>query len=227
MLTHRNLVNAACGRALAYSHQVRTCLLDTQLGWGPLLGGILWTFLHGGTALLAGAEGESGDFCALLEKHRPSHLFLRDQSHKALLARGAECSFSSVEGIVLLSPVIGGEDVRNTAFPSAQVWGEWGTAETAFCSCFARLFPGGVNGGKIGARPFPNVELYVLDPHEKLLPIWATGQIYIGGECVAHEFRRGEAGAQGLLLIRSVGRRQTVFLRAATRDVGGQTARWN
>jgi amino acid adenylation domain-containing protein/non-ribosomal peptide synthase protein (TIGR01720 family) len=84
--------------------------------------------------------------------------------------------------------IVGGEALREdhvaivkAKWPDIIIFNEYGPTE-ATVGCTAAL----VTAGNITiGRPIANTAIYILDQNKRLLPIGATGEMYIGGICLA------------------------------------------
>jgi len=101
----------------------------------------------------------------------------------------------------LRSIFVGGDTVpadllagMRETFPAAEIHVLYGPTEgTIICSSFAVPTEGPLAGGRIG-RPLANVQLRVADGYGELLPVGASGELWIGGPGVT----RGYLGREEL-----------------------------
>jgi amino acid adenylation domain-containing protein len=77
----------------------------------------------------------------------------------------------------------------------AELWNLYGPTETTVWSAVQKVTP---DSGPVPiGHPIDNTEIYILDERRKLAPIGVSGELYIGGEGVAHGYlRRDELTAE-------------------------------
>ncbi|WP_108802878.1 non-ribosomal peptide synthetase [Aquimarina sp. Aq107] len=80
------------------------------------------------------------------------------------------------------------ESLLNTC---SDVWNMYGPTETTIWSSIKKI-ESPKDASNIG-KPIQNTSIYVLDEYKKLLPIGATGNIYIGGDGLAKGYFKNEA----------------------------------
>ncbi|HYC28285.1 MAG TPA: AMP-binding protein, partial [Chitinophagaceae bacterium] len=68
----------------------------------------------------------------------------------------------------------------------AAIWNMYGPTETTIWSCIHE-FPSTVEKIIVG-KPILNTQVYILDKDQQLVPVGVTGELYIGGEGVAHGY---------------------------------------
>ena len=91
-------------------------------------------------------------------------------------------------GLDKLKVLVGGERVSREIADSlleraSAVWNVYGPTETTIWSTICKLER---NGEPVSiGRPIANTTLYVLDANQRLVPIGAAGELYIGGDGVA------------------------------------------
>ncbi|MFM2002337.1 MAG: hypothetical protein RI963_1763 [Planctomycetota bacterium] len=65
----------------------------------------------------------------------------------------------------------------------------YGPTETTVVSTACELAPGDASDERVViGRPLANTRLYVLDPHQRVVPTGVAGELYIGGESVARGY---------------------------------------
>ncbi len=65
------------------------------------------------------------------------------------------------------------------------IYDEYGPTEATVGTCIAQIYP---NYDMTIGRPYHNNKVYILDKNLQPLPIGATGELYIGGVCVAKNY---------------------------------------
>jgi amino acid adenylation domain-containing protein len=152
--------------------------------WLPLIGGRCVTLLPPDRALerLARLLEQPLDFSLL--KITPAHLDVL----RAILRPGSVTSVRTF--------VVGADEVRpetvagwQRVAPGARIINEYGPTETVV-GCSVYTIPEEFDPSvpvPIG-RPIGNIRMYVLDEHFNPLPPGAVGELYIGGDGVAHGY---------------------------------------
>ena len=81
------------------------------------------------------------------------------------------------------------EKVRNFV-PGCEIYNHYGPTETTVGVITHHLTPdaGAVSAGVPLGRPIPNTEVYLLDSHQRLAPVGAIAELYIGGAGVSRGY---------------------------------------
>jgi amino acid adenylation domain-containing protein len=194
MISHRGLVNYLSWCARAYPlGEGRGAPVHSPLGFdltvtslfSPLLAGKCVTLLPEGPGVESLSEvfRRAGDFSLI--KITPAHLELLGQSLDAEEMRGGARAL-----------VIGGEALlwENLSewlkhAPATRLINEYGPTETVVGCCIyeARGHRAASGGVPIG-RPIANTQLYVLDAHQRPVPLGVAGELYIGGDGLARGY---------------------------------------
>jgi len=69
---------------------------------------------------------------------------------------------------------------------SAEVWNMYGPTETTIWSTVSQVSSG--KGSVPIGRPIANTEIFILDPHQQLVPIGVWGELHIGGRGLARGY---------------------------------------
>ena len=92
--------------------------------------------------------------------------------------------------VTLRQLLIGGEEMQASyiyrfkeLYPKCSITNTYGPAETSIGTVFYELPNNPIDRIPIG-RPIDNVDIYVFDVNENLMPIGARGILYLGGVCV-------------------------------------------
>jgi amino acid adenylation domain-containing protein len=97
--------------------------------------------------------------------------------------------------------IIGGEKARSESVaawfecvgPRVRLLNTYGPTETTVVATSAELSRADAAGERVPiGRPLPNVRIYVLDPHQRPVPIGVRGELYIGGQSVARGYLHRE-----------------------------------
>ena len=91
--------------------------------------------------------------------------------------------------------ILGGENLNldltrkiHEKYPEIRIFNEYGPTE-ATVGCLIYQYKSDDTGVNVSiGRPIDNVEAYVLDNSQKLLPAGAVGELYIGGACLSNGY---------------------------------------
>jgi len=92
--------------------------------------------------------------------------------------------------------VVGGENLTAAAVdswrrhaPATRIINEYGPAETVVGSCVYEIGKEEQTEGSIPiGKPIANTDLYILDQQQELAPFGVTGELYVGGPCLARGY---------------------------------------
>jgi len=136
------------------------------------------------------------DFC---EQHGVTALHIPPVYINQMLKEMAQSGRRLPEQIKLL--ITGGESVtsetvrqfREAGGERARILHVYGPSETTVTATLWEAGEGEVGGRVAIGRPLWNVQVYVVDQDEELVPVGATGELYIGGAGVARGYEREAA----------------------------------
>jgi amino acid adenylation domain-containing protein len=199
-VTHRNLVHSTFARFAVYTTPVNRFLLLSSFAFDSSVAGIFWTLCSGG-ALCLPLQGEEQDVKAvstLIEQHRITHTLCLPSLYQLLLEHAPAGALRALQVVI-----VAGESCHATLAqwheriaPQAALYNEYGPTEgTVWCSV-QRVQAGQAGAVPIG-RPIPNMQLFIVDRHNRLVPAGAPGELLIGGDgLVAGYLNRPELTAQ-------------------------------
>jgi len=147
----------------------------------------------GATLTIAPADETSDGFRLLVMIADATAMQATPATWRLLLEGG----FVSAPGFVMLC---GGEALPRELADrllagGGTLWNMYGPTETTIWSSCSRVLPG--DAPITVGRPIANTTFYVLDHHDQLVPVGATGQLHIGGAGVARGyFKRPELTAE-------------------------------
>ncbi|HZX68348.1 MAG TPA: amino acid adenylation domain-containing protein, partial [Candidatus Elarobacter sp.] len=147
----------------------------------------------GATLTIAPSEETSDGFRLLVMIADATAMQATPATWRLLLEGG----FVSTPGFVMLC---GGEALPRELADrllagGGTLWNMYGPTETTIWSSCSRVLPG--DAPITVGRPIANTTFYVLDHHDQLVPVGATGQLHIGGAGVARGyFKRPELTAE-------------------------------
>ena len=186
LVTHQNLVQATCARAIVYPEAVRRCLVPSSGEWQHWIKGIFWTLVQGGTIVLPGAD-EGASPSSLIEAiahNHVSHLLLQPSLYEQLLADGSAGQLTALQAVVLsgegCSPELIAQHART--LPAVEIAFEYGPLEATLWSAVNKWKGLAEQTPMSIGRPIPNAHIYILDPKGHPTPIWVPGEIFVGGD---------------------------------------------
>jgi len=191
VISHRNLAHSILARTAYYTQPVDAFLWLSSFSFDSSVAGLFWTLCQGGRLVIP-EEGSHQDLAhlgELIERHSVSHLLCLPSLYRLLLEHEEPRLTSLRVAIVAGEPCPADlADLHRQRAPQASLFNEYGPTEATVWSTVydLRSFAGG-NAVPIG-RPVANTTLYILDRHLQLVPIGATGELYIGGEGVSQGY---------------------------------------
>ncbi|WP_426751162.1 amino acid adenylation domain-containing protein [Myxococcus sp. Y35] len=205
MVQHRGVVNYLTWAIEAYG--LAGCegsLVHSPLSFDLTVTSLIAPLVAGRPVVLvpeeAGVEGlgealRTGPGASLV-KLTPTHLRLLEQQ----LAPEPEQAAGRASTFVIGGEALAAESVAfwRTHAPGTKLVNEYGPTETVVGCCVhtvSALDPG--HGPVSIGRPIANTRLYVLDAHQRPVPVGVPGELYIGGRGVARGYwRRPELTAE-------------------------------
>ncbi|HEY4389359.1 MAG TPA: amino acid adenylation domain-containing protein, partial [Ktedonobacteraceae bacterium] len=195
MITHQGLTNyllwamqtydVASGAGTPLHSPLGFDLTVTSLFTPLLVGQPVWILPADQGEALAQALQQEPHFS--LVKLTPAHLTLLNDWLTP--AQAAACSRALVIGGEALS----GEQVRfwQEHASETRLINEYGPTETVVGCCVYEVSPHERFAGEVPiGRPISNMQLYVLDAHQELVPVGVTGELYIGGVGLARGYHQ-------------------------------------
>ncbi|MET9232374.1 MupA/Atu3671 family FMN-dependent luciferase-like monooxygenase [Lentzea sp. NPDC003310] len=168
----------------------------------------IFTTLASGSTLVLVSEEERHDLAKVVRKFGVQRLFLPFTPLKYLLESGPSLPslrevFSAGEAMTL-TPAL-----RRflAAHPSCALHNQYGPTETSIIVTSQRVDPAGEARPSIG-RPVDGVELRLVDPTGREVPVGAVGEIQISGPAVAQGYR-GQVPFGGVYRTGDLGRWRT------------------
>ena len=213
LIEHRALVNFTQGAIQTYGFSAEDKVLQfASINFDTAAEEIYPCLLSGGTLVLR-TEAAAGGLAALRNECQTRSLTVLDLPtaywQQLMAEASAQCSSPQsqpqpsafLEGLRLV--IIGGEKV---AVESVQQWqrlmvnqpqaprllNTYGPTETTVVATLYEI-PNQLETERLGqeiaiGKPLPNVDIYVLDAQQRLVPVGVPGELYIGGPCVARGY---------------------------------------
>ena len=194
MITHRNLVHSTNARFRYYPEKVQRFLLLSSFSFDSSVVGIYWTLCSGGTLILPRTNDEKDllRLADLIEQQRVSHLLALPSLYELLLTYAQPQKLRS-----LRTAIVAGEScpprlpaLHFGTVPQSRLYNEYGPTEGTVWSTVSELIQSDRENRTLISigRPIPNMQAYILDEKQRLLPIGVVGELYIGGVGVARGY---------------------------------------
>ncbi|WP_395844890.1 amino acid adenylation domain-containing protein [Archangium violaceum] len=178
MVPHRGVPNLVQAQAQAFGIRPGSRVLQfASFSFDASVSEVAVTLLSGATLCLARRDAlMPGPGLVALLREQAINVVTFPPSLLALLpSEGLDSLHTVVSAGEACSP----ELVSRWASPGRRFLNGYGPTETTVCATMATCVPNGQRP-PIG-RPLPNVQLYVLDEHQRPVPIGVPGELYIGG----------------------------------------------
>jgi amino acid adenylation domain-containing protein len=196
--THAGLINLCTWHHAAFStDQSSRCTLLASIGFDAAVWELWSALLSGACAIPVDDTTRATPhlFAELMRAQRITHCFMPTGLLEAMAETGA---FSSPSLQVVLC---GGDKLSKYCLPSgspARLVNCYGPTEAAVVSTAYEMSPESL---PLIGRPIANVQAYVLNQSQELLPLGVVGELYIGGANLA----RGYVNAPALTEERFIG----------------------
>lgn len=186
VVSHKNLKHSTAVRREYYKDPLESFLLMSSFSFDSSVAGIFWTLCDGGTLVLPanGQERDIFEVAKLVDEYSVSHMLSLPSVYSLLL------SSASVEQLHSLKTVcVAGEECPSSllekhfqTLTDTRLFNEYGPTEgTVWSSVYectkedvGKIIPIGV--------PVANVQIYILDENQAVLPVGVPGEIHIAGE---------------------------------------------
>ena len=191
VVTHRNVVRLVRGTDYATLRPGEVLLQMAPLTFDASTFEIWGALSNGATLVLwPDREIDLGALRRVVEQHHVTTLWLT----ASLLHAVVRTSLQALAGLRQLlagGDVLQPDDVARVrrAYPDLRIVNGYGPTEATTFSCCYVVPPGPVSEGSIPiGRPISNTTAYVLDDRLEPAPIGVPGELFIGGDGVAHGY---------------------------------------
>ncbi|MGC1217487.1 MAG: amino acid adenylation domain-containing protein [Phormidesmis sp.] len=192
MVSHQNLMHSTAARTDFYPDAVKRFLLLSSVAFDSSIAGIFWTLVQGGTLVMAPQriEQDLQQLAGLIESDRITHTLCVPTLYSLLIAEANPQSLSTLKVVIVAGEACSRTLVRShyAKLPHTHLYNEYGPTEaTVWCAGYripSDLPPGPVAIG----HAIANTHLWLLDANQRRVPTGAIGEIYVGGDGVAHGY---------------------------------------
>ena len=194
MVEHRNVVNFFAGMDRVVGTEPGVWLSVTSISFDISVLELLWTLTRGFTVVVQPEEDKliaAGRYSLpeQFKRHDVTHLQCTPTLARMLIRLpGALPAMTSLRKLLL-----GGEPLPASLAQllakelTAEIHNMYGPTETTVWSTTFRLEGGAQKAIPIG-RPIANTSIYILDRTLRMVPVGASGELYIGGKGVARGY---------------------------------------
>lgn len=202
MVSHRNLMHSTQARSVFYPDDPQAFLLLSSVAFDSSVAGIFWTLTTGGTLVVSRTRQEQDmhGLRALIARHSITHTLCLPSLYEVMLEDGGS-ELASLRAVIVAGEACAPSVVQKhqAVLPEATLYNEYGPTEATVWSTACAL-TGDVGGRVAIGRPIPGARVYVLDAHQRPVPIGVPGELYVGGEGVAQGYwKQPERTAQVFL----------------------------
>ncbi|MGV8124226.1 MAG: amino acid adenylation domain-containing protein [Candidatus Xenobiia bacterium LiM19] len=190
MLEHRSVINYVENFRQSTAVGPKTADLSSSLSFDLTVTTTLAALLTGSTvAIYPGSLKDMDDYSRHLEKHGVTFIKTVPSLLYLLLQREKHPSLKEI--------FVGGEKLNRDFLSNTDglaIFDEYGPTEATVGTTLSTVVPLGQRG--IG-RPYHNYRVYILDDAHRPVPVGVTGELFIGGDCLARGYlKRPELTAE-------------------------------
>ncbi len=193
MVSHRSLVHSTWARHAFYREPAERFMLLSSYAFDSSVAGIFWTLSQGGTLVLPEQDGgmELSDIALAMKREEVTHSLTIPSLYSTMLQQERELTPSALRVLVLAGepfPLDLYECHRRT-LPGVAIYNEYGPTEACVWATATAGHSRALGTQVPIGRPIPGASVYVLDPFQAPSPSGVAGELFIGGEGLAHGYR--------------------------------------
>ncbi|HYX24784.1 MAG TPA: amino acid adenylation domain-containing protein, partial [Thermoanaerobaculia bacterium] len=185
VVSHRSLVSSTRARPLYYGQAVSRFLLASSFAFDSSVAGIFWTLIDGGSLLLWSDPSrlELGALIELLARRGASHLVCLPSLWSEVLLQAEPARLASLRAVIVAGEACPPDLVTRhlQALPQTLLFNEYGPTEATVWSSVHLAAAGDAYRRVPIGRPIPGARIHLLDPGQRLVPVGAPGELYVGG----------------------------------------------
>jgi amino acid adenylation domain-containing protein len=185
MVTHSGLFHSNAARLLYYQGKVGSYLLLSSFAFDSSVAGIFWTLVDGGTLVLPapGDERDVDRLADLISRERVTHTLALPSLYRLLLEYAPPGALDSLRTVIVAGEAcpVDLAKLHYDLLPEAVLYNEYGPTEgTVWASVYRLEKDEKYEIVPIG-KPIANARAYILDRHDRPVPIGVPGELVIGG----------------------------------------------
>ncbi|MEM7331933.1 MAG: amino acid adenylation domain-containing protein [Chloroflexota bacterium] len=192
LVTHQNIVHSTTARFSFYTDSVEKFLLLSSFSFDSSMVGIFWSLCQGGTLCLPnqGDEKDIKRIAELINQLGITHLLALPTLYTLLLEETAVSQLGTLKTVIVAGEACPKSlvSIHYGNLPNTQLYNEYGPTEGTVWST-ACLIPEAVESTNVPIGiPIPNMQNFILDPHQQPVPIGVPGELVIGGEGITRGY---------------------------------------
>lgn len=189
LLSHQAIINRLLWMQETFDLQKHDKVLHkASIGFDVSVWEIFWPLMQGATLVLASpqAQKSAASIASLIRQHKIQFAHFVPSMLPFFIQQASDCY--SLRAVIASGEVLHTHIANDflQQLPFCQLYNLYGPTEAAIDVSFYRCFADDQNT-PIG-KPISNVQLYICDQHQQLLPIGAIGEIIIAGRCLAEGY---------------------------------------
>jgi len=191
-ITHQNLVHSTSARFCYYSEQPKCFLLLSSFAFDSSVAGIFWTLVTGGNLVLPAqnAHQDTLQLAQLIKQHQVSHLLAIPSFYAVLLEQAERQQLVGLRTVIVAGEACSSELVKRhyERFEHLSLYNEYGPTEASVWSSVYKCLSQEPRSEVPIGRPIANTQLYILDEHQRPVPVGVPGELHIGGDGLARGY---------------------------------------
>ncbi|MGB6153512.1 MAG: amino acid adenylation domain-containing protein [Pricia sp.] len=184
-ITHSNILNSTAARLAFYPDTPKAFLLLSSISFDSSKAGIFWTLCTGGNLIVSKDRIEQDMFALgnTIAQNGVTHMLLLPTLYQLVLEHADRDSLKSLTTIMVAGEACPAAlvDDHFETLPEADLYNEYGPTEATVWCIAHKIGPGDTKGSVPLGRPMAHSQVLLLDAAMNLVPMGATGEIYIGG----------------------------------------------
>ena len=184
-ITHGSILNSTAGRLDFYNENPKSFLLLSSISFDSSKAGIFWTLCTGGNLVVTEnrIEQDMVKLADTIQRHSVTHTLLLPTLYRLVLEHADAVKLGSLTTITVAGeacpPSLG--ELHFATLPEVGLYNEYGPTEATVWCIAHKIEKDRPKGAIPLGRSVANAQIYLLDANMNLVPLGATGEIYIGG----------------------------------------------
>ena len=226
MVSHANIVHSTTARYSFYERPIERFLLLSSFAFDSSMVGIFWTLCGGGTLVLlpAGMHQNVRYICDTVSRQKVTHLLALPSLYQVVLEESIPGQLASLNTVIVAGEAchLSLVALHYEQQPQTDLYNEYGPTEGTVWS-HAYRFPTDFVGPTVPiGTAIPNVQGFVLDRNQQLLPVGVPGELVLAGAGISAGYlNQPELTAEKFISIPGLG-----FTESAKLYRTGDLVRW-
>ncbi len=196
-ITHGNLSHSTQARGVYYGRTPQRFLLLSSFSFDSSLAGLFGALCQGGTLVLTPGPVQDSlpHLAGIVKSQSITRLLCVPSVYGLLLDQSRSGDLATLREAIVAGEFCPPELVERhyRLLPECTLYNEYGPTEATVWSTVHRCQPGIVSQSVSIGKPIANVRTYVLDSERQPSPIGVPGELYIGGNGIAHGYLNRES----------------------------------